>query len=329
MTTTHRLTRDRFHGEWDPMIPPRLTIASGDTVVFETRDASNGKVRDRIPPEALDALPPDLRQMIDDYAEQYRDDPGTPGHALTGPVAMDGAEPGDVLQVDIVAIEPARWGWTSFSPGFGLLADEFDSAHVQIWDLRNDEYAELKPGIRVPLEPFCGVMGVAPDVREPVSTLPPRAVGGNLDVKQLTAGSTLYLPVQVAGALFSVGDAHGAQGDGEVCGSGIEMESVTTLRFVLRKDWSLTQPRFETFGPLPGGWNEAGHIATTGIGPDLFEAARDAVRQMIDLLVTDFELTRAEAYVLCSVAVDLKISEVVDAPNWIVSAFLPKCLFVD
>ncbi|MGH2533544.1 MAG: acetamidase/formamidase family protein [Thermomicrobiales bacterium] len=328
MSQTHQLSRDTFHGEWDPTLPPRLTIASGDSVVFETRDASNGKVRDRISSEVLDALPADLRQLIHDYAERYRNDPWTPGHALTGPVVFDGASPGDVLQIDVVAIEAATWGWTSFSPGFGLLADEFDYGHVQVWDLRDGRDAELKPGIRVPLEPFCGVMGVAPDVPEPVSTLPPRTAGGNMDVKQLTAGSTLYLPVQAPGALFSAGDAHGAQGDGEVCGAGIEMESITTLRFTLRRDLALTQPRFETFGPLPGGWNVAGHIATTGIGPDLFEATREAIRQMIALLVDDFELSRAEAYVLCSVAVDLKISEVVDAPNWLVSAFLPKGLFV-
>ncbi|MGH2561260.1 MAG: acetamidase/formamidase family protein [Thermomicrobiales bacterium] len=276
----------------------------------------------------LDALPADLRRLIDDYAEHYRDETLTPGHAMTGPVAIEGAMPGDALQIDVVSVEPAPWGWTSFSPGFGLLAGEFDFRHIQIWDLSNGTDAELKPGIRVPLEPFCGVMGVAPDVPEPVSTLPPRTAGGNMDVKQLTAGSTLYLPVQVRGGLFSAGDAHAAQGDGEVCGAGIEMESVTTLRFTLRQDLVLTQPRFETFGPLPGGWNDAGHIATTGIGPDLFEATRDAVRQMISLLVDDLELTREEAYVLCSVAVDLKISEIVDAPNWLVSAFLPKGLFV-
>lgn len=328
MSQSHHLPRDQFHGEWDPTIPPRLTIASGDTVVVETRDAANGKVRDRMAPQVLDALPADLRRLVDGHAETYRDEPWTPGHALTGPIAIPDAAPGDVLQIDVVGIEPGPWGWTSISPGFGLLADEFDHRYVQIWDLRNGTDSALKPGIRVPLEPFCGVMGVAPDVPAPVSTIPPRAAGGNLDVKQLTAGATLYLPVQVPGALFSVGDAHGAQGDGEVCGAGIEMESVTTLRFTLRRDLSLSFPRLETFGPLPGGWNAGGSIATTGIGPDLFAATRDAVRAMIALLVAEFGLTREEAYVLCSVAVDLKISEVVDAPNWVVAAFLPKGIFV-
>lgn len=325
---THTLTRDIYHGEWDPRLAPRLTIASGDTVVFETRDAANGKVRDRMSPATLSALPADLRAVVDAGAERYRDDVVTPGHALTGPVAIEGAEPGHVVQIDIVAVTPGAWGWSAFSPGFGLLADEFPDTHVHVWDLRGGATADFRPGISIPLEPFCGVMGLAPDVPEPVTTIPPRAAGGNLDVKQLTAGSTLYLPVEVPGGLFSVGDAHAAQGDGEVCGTGIECEATVTLQFTLRTDLALTGPRIETFGPLPGAWNDAGSIATTGIGPDLLVASRDAIREMIAFLSTDYGLSREEAYVLCSVAVDLKISEVVDAPNWLVSAFLPKGIFV-
>jgi acetamidase/formamidase len=328
MPTTHHLSRGDFHGEWDPALEPRIVIESGDTVVFETRDASNGKVRDRMTPAALDTLPAELRAMVDRGAERYRDDPWTPGHALTGPVAVAGAKSGNVLQIDILRVEPADWGWTSISPGFGLLADEYPEAYVHVWDLRNKTNASLRKGISVPLEPFCGVMGAAPDVSEPVTTIPPRTVGGNLDVKQLVAGSTLYLPVQVPGGIFSIGDVHAAQGDGEVCGAGIECEAVVTLEFTLRTDFALSRPRFETFGPMPGAWNDAGVYATTGIGPDLLEATRDAIRDMIGVLVSDFGLTRQESYVLCSVSVDLKISQVVNAPNWLVSAFLPKGLFV-
>jgi acetamidase/formamidase len=323
----HHLSRDQHHDRWDPSLPPRLTISSGDTVVFETRDCANGKVRDRIDMATLAALLEELRALIDEQAVRCRDAPFTPGHPLTGPGAIEGARPGDVLQIDIIEVTPAAWGWTAIAPDFGLLAGEFDVSHVQIWDLRNGRDTALRQEIKVPIEPFCGVIGAAPDVSEPVSTIPPRTVGGNMDIKQLTTGATLYLPVQVPGALVSVGDAHAAQGDGEVCGYGIEMESVTTLQFTLRRDFIVTSPRFETFGPPPGAAYDAGSIATTGIGPDLYQAARGAIRDMIVLLVDEFGLDRAEAYVLCSVAVDLKISEVVDAPNWLVSAFLPKSLF--
>jgi acetamidase/formamidase len=325
--TIHHLSRDQYHDSWDPSLPPRLTIAPGDIVVFETRDCANGKIRERIDPATLAALPVELHALIDEQATRNRDAPFTPGHPLTGPVAIDGAMPGDVLQIDIIEVAPAAWGWTAIVPGFGLLADEFDLPHVQVWDLRNGHDTALRPGLRVPVEPFCGVIGVAPDVVEPVSTIPPRAVGGNIDIKHLTAGATLYLPVEVPGALISVGDAHAAQGDGEVCGYGIEMESVSTLQFTLRQDLSITSPRFETFGSSSGASNVVGSLATTGIGPDLFQASRDAIRDMVTVLVDEFDLDRAEAYVLCSVAVDLTISEVVDAPNWLVSAFLPKSLF--
>jgi acetamidase/formamidase len=326
--TTHHLDRSEYHGDWLGTRPPRLKIASGDTVVFATRDASNGKVLDRVTDEAFKELPSELQTLVREGAERYKHDKPTPGHALTGPVAIEGAEVGDVLQIEILDIKPAAWGWSSISPGFGLLADEFDLTHVQFWDMRSGTHAPLGDRIRVPLEPHLGVMGVAPRTSQPMSTIPPRCVGGNVDIKQLTAGSTLYLPIHVPGALFSTGDAHGAMGDGEVCGCGIEMESISALRFTLRKDLKLDYPRFETTGPLPGSWNTTGYFGTTGHGPDLFKATQDAVREMINFLTADHGLTREEAYVLCSVAVDLKISEVVDAPNWLVCAFLPKGLFV-
>jgi acetamidase/formamidase len=325
---THYLARDEYHGDWLGTRPPRLTIASGDTVVIETRDASNGKVRNRVSNDAFAKIPAELQALVEEGAERYKNDERTQGHALNGPIAIESAEDGDVLQIDILEIKPADWGWSSISPGFGLLAEEFDLTYVQFWDMRSGIDAPLSEGIRVPLEPHLGVMGVAPRTSEPMSTIPPRCVGGNLDIKQLTKGATLYLPIHVPGALFSTGDAHGAMGDGEVCGCGIEMESVSTLRFTLRKDMSLSWPRFETSGPLPGSWNTKGHIGTTGIGPDLFKATQDAIREMIAFLIANNDITREEAYVLCSVAVDLKISEVVDEPNWLVSAFLPKGLFV-
>ncbi len=324
----HLLGKDEYHGDWLGTRPPRLTIESGDTVVIETRDASNGKVRDRTSPENYQAIPAEVRAMVDAGAERYKDEIKTRGHALTGPIAIEGAEVGDVLQIEIIEVKPGDWGWTGISPGFGLLAEDFPETYVQFWDLRSGNHSMLGDKIRVPLEPHLGVMGVTPNTKEPLPTIPPRCVGGNVDIKQLVAGSTLYVPIEVPGALFSTGDAHGAMGDGEVCGCGIEMESVSTLKFTLRKDLSLSGPRFEMSGALTGNWNNAGYIGTTGIGPDLFKASQDAIRDMIGILTSEHDLTREEAYCLCSVAVDLKISEIVDAPNWLVSAFLPKGIFV-
>jgi acetamidase/formamidase len=327
-STTHHLARDEYHGDWLGTRAPRLTIQSGDTVVIETRDASNGKVRDRISDYAYRALPDEMRAMVDAGAERYKNEIRTQGHALTGPIAIEGAEDGDVLQVEILDIKPGDWGWTSISPGFGLLADDFPEPYVQFWDLRSGTHSTLGDKIRVPLEPHLGVMGVAPRTNVPLSTIPPRCVGGNVDIKQLVAGSTLYVPIHVPGGLFSTGDAHAAMGDGEVCGCGIETESVSTLRFTLHKELSLTGPRFEMSGSQTGSWNNEGFVGTTGIGPDLYKASQDAIRDMIGILASDHGLTREEAYCLCSVAVDLKISEIVDAPNWLVSAILPKGIFV-
>jgi acetamidase/formamidase len=208
----------------------------------------------------------------------------------------------------------------------GLLPDDFDQPYYHIWDLSTDP-APFVAGIRVPLEPFLGVMGVAPEEPGSHSTIPPRRNGGNIDTKQLTAGSRLYLPVLVEGALFSCGDGHAAQGDGEVCITAIETDMTATLRFTVHKGRHLPEFQFVTAGPLLPRTNSREWYVTTGHGPDLMEAARNAVRHMLTHLVATHGLTREQAYVLCSVAVDLKLSEVVDAPNWVVSAFLPMSLF--
>jgi acetamidase/formamidase len=308
VANTYTLTRERVHHAWDNSIPPLLTIDSGDTVVFATRDASDGQIT---PQTSVD----DLRTP-----RPFR------GHPLTGPVYVRDAAPGDTLEVEILAVQPGPFGWTRFSPGRGLLPDDFDEPFLQIWDLTRDP-TPFRPGIAVPLEPFLGVMGVALAELGAHSTLPPRRNGGNVDTKQLTAGTRLSLPVLVEGALFSCGDGHAAQGDGEVCITAIECEMTATLRFTLHKGRELPEFQFRTAGPLLPRTNGREWYATTGHGPDLMEAARDAIRHMIAYLVREHGLTREEAYILCSVAVDLKLSEVVDAPNWIVSAFLPMSLF--
>jgi len=311
MPTTHHLDCSIVHHEWNNTIPPRLTIRPGDTVVFETRDASDGFYR------------PDST-----HADVLRRGPFR-GHPLTGPVRVEGARRGDTLVVEILEVVPrAAFGWSNIRPGRGLLPEvEFPRPYLQIWDVSDGRFARGMRDIAIPLDPFPGVIGTGLDEAGGHSTAPPRRNGGNMDVKQLTAGTTLYLPVWVAGALFSIGDGHGAQGDGEVCITAVEMNATVTARFGLVPDDCIPEPRFRTAGPVGMKTNTGPHFATTGHGPDLFACAQQAVRHMIDHLVRERGLTREQAYVLCSVAVDLKVSEIVDAPNWIVSAFLPESIF--
>ena len=305
-TVEHVLVPDPPHYAWDNSLPPRLTIASGDTVTFQTRDAGDGNF-----PLGTTAVPPEY---------EFR------GHPLTGPVFIDGCLPGDVVQVDVVEVVPGGSGWTGIFPGSGLLPDDFSAPYIRTWDLSSRDYAALGDRVRIPLEPFCGVMGLALAEPGEFSTMPPRRTGGNMDIRQLIAGSTLFLPVECDGALFSVGDAHAAQGDGEVCVSAIEMDSTTTLRFTVRKDLSLPEPQFWTPGSRWRSSTGACYV-TTAHGPDLLENARNALRYMLDHIEREYGLSREDAYCLSSVVVDLKISQVVDAPNWIVSAFLPHEIF--
>jgi acetamidase/formamidase len=311
MAQTHQLDSAQVHYEWNNALPPRLEIDPGDTVVFQTRDAADGWYTPTSTPADAAAKPP------------FR------GHPLTGPVRVRGARPGTVLTVEIVDMKPAKsFAYTQIMPGRGLLPDEFRQASVQIWDLSDGRYARVGNRIAVPIEPFPGVMGVALDEPGGHTTNPPRKNGGNMDIKQLTPGTTLFLPVWVDGALFSVGDGHAAQGDGEVCINAVEMAAQVTLRFDLLADRKLPEPRLRTRGPIGTGTNTGPHYATTAHGPDLYKSSQQAIRYMIEHLVEERGLTREEAYVVCSVAVDLKISQIVDAPNWIVSAFLPESIFV-
>jgi acetamidase/formamidase len=308
---THHLDRSVAHYEWNNALAPRLEIDAGDTVVFETRDAADG-----------------FYSRTSTHADVLNRGPFR-GHPLTGPVRVRGARPGDVLAIEILDVQPgADFGWTAIRPGRGLLPEaDFSKPFLQIWDVSDRTHARMAHGIAVPLAPFPGVMGTALDVPGGHSTMPPRKNGGNMDVKQLTAGTTLYLPVWVDGALFSVGDGHGAQGDGEVCVTAVEMMARVSLRFDLRRQGRLAEPQFRTAGPVGPATNVGPHYATTAHGPDLFASAQQAIRYMIDHLAEERGLSREEAYIVCSVAVDLKISEIVDAPNWIVSAFLPESIF--
>jgi acetamidase/formamidase len=299
--------RDQWHLSWDKAVPPIATIGSGDVVEFDTLDASNGQI-------TAASVTDDIATMAFDQVDQ-----------VAGPIYVDSAEPGDTLQVELLAFEPGDWGWTASIPGFGLLADQFPDPYLRITHLANG-IGELLPGVRIPLAPFYGELGVAPG-GEPRSTIPPDVTGGNMDTRHLTAGSILWLPVQVPGALFSLGDGHAAQGDGEVCGTAIETPMRASVRLSVRRDVRVAAPEFRTPGPLGQSTNTAAWLAADGIGPDLFEAARDAVRRMIDRLGVERGLAPEDAYLLLSVAGDLRISEIVDQPNWIVTSFCPTSIF--
>ncbi|MFB6191861.1 MAG: acetamidase/formamidase family protein [Haloarculaceae archaeon] len=302
---------ENIHSVFDNSLEPVRTIDQGDVVRFECRDAVDRQV--------------DLETTVGEVDDLSFD----PVHPLTGPVHVDGAEPGDVLEVELLDLQHKGWGYNVFFPGemeLGLLPEDFPDPGIHVWDLEGD-VGHFVNGIEVPLDPFPGVIGVAPEEDGEHDTLPPRSTGGNMDVKHLTAGSTLYLPVKNEGALFSTGDCHAAQGDGEVCVTGIEAEMFVTARFDVRSDMDIRQPQFETTGPFTPTGHDEPMYGTTGIDPDLMEATKKAVRHMIEHLHEERGLTRAEAYILCSAIVDLKINEVVDAPNWTVSAYLPESIF--
>jgi acetamidase/formamidase len=313
VTVDHELSDadENIHSAWDNSLDPVLTVEPGDVVRFECRDALDGQV-------GRDSTAEDLANASFD-----------PVHPLTGPVHVEGAEPGDVLEVELLDFEHKGWGFTGYMPGemgLGLLPEDFEEAGLHVWDLDGD-VGQFVDGIEVPLDMFPGTIGNAPAEDGEHDTLPPRDVGGNMDVKHMTAGSTVYLPVEVDGALFSTGDCHAAQGDGEVCVTGIEAPMFVTARFDVRKDLDIEQPQLETSGPFTPTGRDEPMYATTGIADDLMEATKKAVRHMIDHLHDHRGLTRGEAYILCSAAVDLKISEVVDAPNWTVTAYLPESIF--
>ena len=322
------------HNRWHPDIPPAVEAEIGEEVVLQTRHALDGEV-----------IPASTAQDVTNVNLNLV-------HPLTGPVYVQGAEPGDLLEVNILNVEPANWGFTTIIPGFGFLRDVFLEPYIVHWNIANG-YAEAPdlPGVRIPGAPFMGTIGVAPSrdllqeitlredellqrggavlgpepsgavpAQEPIAsealrTIPPRENGGNLDIKQLTAGTRLLLPVFTPGALFSAGDAHFAQGDSECCGTAVEMDCTLHVNFQVRKGEAerrnLRFPIFERDGYFTS--------------PEM--AARNALLTMIQLLM-ERGWTREQAYCICSVAVDLKVSQVVDVPNFVVSAFLPLDIFV-
>ncbi len=350
------------HNRWHPDIPPVIRCDPGDDVILETRDALDGQIR---PDTSLDAV----AAVNLDRA-----------HPLTGPVYVESAEPGDLLDIEIVDIEPDDHGYTVQVPGFGFLRDVFPEPFRVSWEIADGwaTSADL-PGVRIPGAPFMGILGLAPShellaatanreqalldrggfvlppavasavpadpyiAAHALRTVPPREQGGNLDIKQLSRGAHLLLPVDTPGALFSVGDAHYAQGDGETCGTAIEMNATLHVRFRVRRGDAVQKkirgPQFtrkDYFSP-PEFAAPRRFYATTGMSvtrdgvahsENVSLAARNALLDMIDHL-TDRGWTPAQAYAICSVAVDLRISQLVDVPNMLVSAFLPEGIFTD
>jgi acetamidase/formamidase len=283
MARTHYFPDDQVHFTWDAGNEPVLTVESGDTVVVHTRDVSDNQIT----PESTTA---DLDRL--DWDRVY---------PLAGPIAVAGAEPGDTLAVEVLDLHTEGWGWTAILPGLGLLAEDFADAYLRVFDISAGDFARLESAA-IPLDPFLGTMGVCPAGAKEQPVMPPGVFGGNMDTRQLNQGTTLFLPVQVPGALFSTGDAHGVQGDGEVCVTAIETGLIGTFELIVRDDMHLEWPRAET--PT--------HVMTMAFDPDLDDCVVIALRDMIDLIVARTGLAKAEAYALCSLAADLRITQVVN-----------------
>jgi acetamidase/formamidase len=309
MAKTHYFPSDQVHFTWDAGNEPVLTIDSGDTVVVHTRDVSDNQITSESTVDVIAGL---------DWDRVY---------PLAGPIAVHGAQPGDTLAIEVLDLHTQGWGWTAILPGLGLLSEEFPDPYLRIFDLTAGDVTHLREDIAIPIEPFMGTMGVCPEGASAQPVMPPGIFGGNMDTRQLTRGTTLYLPVQVEGGRFSCGDAHAAQGDGEVCVTGLESPMYGALRFTLHKDRPIPAPQYLTGGALAPRVADGPWYGTTGVGPDLFVGAQEAVRAMVDHLAAEYGLSPEDAYLLCSLCVDLRISEIVDAGQYVVSALLPLKIF--
>jgi acetamidase/formamidase len=304
MMTEHILSAEPTHSVWDRLLKPRLRVESGDEVQIECVDASGGQVHPGM--------------TTSEYLKIDR----TMIHALTGPIWVEGAEPGDVLEIDVLATRHSGWGWSSVIEGLGFLKDQFREPYLFHWELGGESSISLAPAV-VPLRPFLGVMGVARAEDGAFRTRPPGPFGGNLDVRELCAGSKLYLPVFNEGALFSCGDGHAAQGDGEVCINGIECPLDVTLGFKLHKRHALDAPIIEA-SEAAARDSTADAWIVVGTGTDLTETARATTKRMIDLLVNRWGFSAVHAYILCSVALKLRLSQVVNEPVYTVCGAISK-----
>jgi acetamidase/formamidase len=300
----HVLCAEPTHSRWNRSLEPRIEIASGDTVHMECVDSSGSQVR------------PDMN------VEEFLSIDRGRIHALTGPIAIHNAEAGDTIEIEVLEVKHKGWGWSSILPGLGFLKERFADPFLFHWVLEEHLSRSLAPAI-VPLRPFCGVMGVAPAENGEFRTRPPGIFGGNLDVRELCAGAKLYLPVFNCGALFSAGDAHAAQGDGEVCINGVECPADVTLRFRLHKNFALSGPLIESTDAKLADCNADAWVVVESAA-DAIIAAQAATSRMIDLLIERWSFSAVHAYILCSAAMKLRLSQVVNEPMFTVSAAMPK-----
>lgn len=306
----HTIHARHHHWHWDNALPPVLTLAPGDVVELQTLDPGGGQIRPDTEAAALTRL--DFERV----------------NPVTGPIHVDGAMPGDAIRIRIETLAPAGWGWTALIPEFGLLETDFRAPALHLWSFDPAaSQVDFKGLARVPLKPMVGSIGLALAAPGRHDVLPPRRVGGTMDIRDIGPGTELYLPVEVPGGLLSFGDGHAAQGEGEVCGTGLETAMRLAARIDLVKGLALAGPEFVTDGPVQRHLDAKGYYVTTGIGPDLMQGAIDAVRRMIDLLARRHGLKPEDAYMLCSICGDLRISEIVDRPNWIVSFYFPRIVF--
>jgi acetamidase/formamidase len=301
--TDRRIESFHTHRSWDRSIEPALHVAPGTEVTLELLDASDGQIASDDGPDAIGRF---------DFGRV---------NPCTGPIAVEDLNPGDGLVVTILDISPAPWAWTANIPGFGLLAEDFPEAHL--WISKVDARQVHTPiGVSMEARPMIGTIGVAPAAEGRHPILVPAGHGGNMDICQMGEGAQLHLPVLVPAALFSAGDAHALQGDGEVCGTGAETGCTLTVRL----DRSRAPHRGTPWYEHASLGLDTKFVATTGIGPDLFEAARDATRRGVELVATRTGIAPVDAYLLLSLTGDLRISEIVDAPNWVVSLHIPAHL---
>jgi acetamidase/formamidase len=308
--TIHHVGAEHGSYVWDNALEPALEVEGGTVVELEAADASGGQLS----PQSTAGDVPNLDL--------------TKVNPVTGPVYVKRAKPGDVLRVEILDLTPHDWGWTAIIPDFGLLAAEFPDPWLNISQVDpENKRVRFNDRVTLPFEPFPGTIGVAPEQPGEHPTLVPTKWGGNIDVKHLRPGTTLLLPVAVEGAMFAVGDTHAAMGDAEVCGTAVECAMDISVRLSLDNSRSIPYPQFRIpEGQLARTERSSYHVCT-GVHDDLMEATKEAVRATIDYICETYEMTRQEAYAIASVAVDLRIHEVVDAPNWCVGAFLPEAIF--
>jgi len=296
----HVLTADQKHNKFSKLIPPVLTVRSGDVIKADTYEASDRQLHS-------DAKLEDLVNI--DFG---------PIHPITGPVYVEEAEVGDILAVDLLKIDLHDYGWQAIVGGFGFLTDRFPNPKLNIHEIDvKNKTSMFNDKVKIPLRPFPGIMGVAPDTEEMLSTIPPRANGGNMDDPSLVEGTTVYFPVFVKGGLFSIGDGHAVQGLGEVCGTAIETPMTFTYRLRVIKDKpEIKEPQYETDD----------YYAVTGFGTTIDIATKKAVNYMVDYLSNNYDISAEDAYMLCSLVGDLKIAEVVDVPNMLVAMHFPKSI---